>query len=256
MKIKFYISGLFLFIGLALHCVTYSQDINVMFKEAQRLEEARKDIDALRKYLDILKIQPLNISGLCKASELHCMIGSRQPQKSNKLEYFKTARRYAEAALRVNPNFSEANFVMSMAIGRMALLLSGHDKIKAVYDIKKYAEIAIRNDPSNFKAYHILGKWHYEVSSLNAFERMGARVFYGGLPSASFAESIKYYEKSRSINPDFALNYLEVAKAYHKNNQDNKAIEVLKKLQTVPVKNADDPRIKSEGTKMLKELVD
>jgi tetratricopeptide (TPR) repeat protein len=242
-------------LALALLTAGFSQDINVMYREAQRLEESKKEIEALKKYLDIIKYQPAHITALCKASELNTVIGSRQQEKEGKLQYFRTARKYAEAALRINPNFSEANLVMAMAMGRMAMLLNGSDKIHAVSDIKKYAEVAIRSDPGNFKAYHVLGKWHYEVSSLNAFERMGVKVFYGGLPASSFAESIKYYEKSRSLNPEFALNYLEVAKAYIENNQVDKAIELLKKLQTIPVKTTDDPKIKSEGNKLLKQLL-
>lgn len=231
-----------------------SQDAKALIKEAEALETAYKEADAFKKYLEVLRIQPDNLTALCKASELSCLIGNRQKSKATRLEYFKSGKKYAETALRVNPNYSEANFVMSMAMGRMALLLSGREKIAAVNDIKKYAENAVRNDPRNFKAYHVLGKWHFEVSSLSSFERMGARLLFGGLPPSSFSESIRNYEKSRLISPEFALNYLEIAKAYRKNEQENKAIEVLQKLQTLPVKNADDPRIKREGNEMLKEL--
>jgi tetratricopeptide (TPR) repeat protein len=247
---------LLLFFTLAFYIDGFSQDVNVLYRDAQRLEESKKDVDALRKYLDVVKYQPNHVAALCKISELNCLVGSRQQEKSARLQYYRSARSYAEAALKVNPNYSEANFVMAMAMGRLALLVSGSEKIHAVTDIKKYAENAIRLDNSNFKAYHVLGKWHYEVSSLNSFERIAVKLFYGGLPASSFADAIRCYEKSRALNPEFALNYLEVAKAYRKIKQDKKAIEVLKKLQTIPVTTTDDPRIKTEGNKMLQELLD
>jgi tetratricopeptide (TPR) repeat protein len=231
-----------------------SQDSGSLFHEAQRLEESRKEAEALKKYQEVVKAQPHHLAALCKVSELYCLIGSRQQQKQAKIEHYKTAKQYAEAALKINPNYSDANFVMSMAMGRMALVLNGNEKIKAVNDIKRYAETAIRNDPANFKAYHVLGKWHFEVSSLNAFERMAVRLLFGGFPPSSFAESIRCYERSRSISPGFALNYLELAKVYRKNNQANKAMEILKKLQSLPAKSADDARIKREGNELLNAL--
>jgi tetratricopeptide (TPR) repeat protein len=256
LKIKIIIPVFFFLAVLLVPYHVTSQDVNAMIQEAEKLEDLRKENDALKLYQDVLRYQPSNIAALCKASELHSTIGSRQKEKSDKLQYFQAAKRYAESALKINPGSSDANFVMSVAMGRMALVLNGQEKIKAVIDIKRYAENAIRYDPNNYKAYHVLGKWHYEVSSLSSFERMGAKMIFGGLPPSSFQESIRNYEKSRSINPSFALNYLEVAKAYHKNDQDNKAIEVLRKLQTIPAKSYDDPRIKKEGNQLLKELSD
>lgn len=254
MTIRYKILTLILSVLLALPFDSICQDVTVIMKEALSLEESRKETEAFKKYLDVLKLKPAHLTALCKASELSSLIGNRQPTKASKLEHFKAARHYAETALHVNPNYAEANFVMAMAMGRMALLLSGREKVLAVIEIKKYAENAVRNDPRNFKAYHVLGKWHYEVSNLNGFERIAAKVLFGGLPSSSFAESVKFYEKSRLLKPDLAVNYLEVAKAYHKNNQDTRAIEVLKQLQFIPVKAADDPRIKQEGNEFLKQL--
>lgn len=239
---------------LILPTTGFTQDINVLLKEAESLEAARKESEALAKYQELLKHQPLNFTAICRCSELCTNIGNRQQTKANKLVYLRAARKYAETALRLNPKNSNANFVMAMAMGRTALVVGGKEKVAAVNDIKKYAELAVLYDVNNYKAFHILGKWHYEVSNLSSFERGFAKMMYGGLPAASITEAIKYYEKSCALKPDFALNYLELAKAYSRNKQVDKAIESLKKLQTIPDKTEDDPRVKSEGRQLLKEL--
>ena len=231
-----------------------AQDVNGFLKEAHQLEIAQKEEEALSNYQQVLKLQPSNLVALCKCSELCSRIGNRQPLKNNKVTYFKAGKKYAEAALKINPNYAEANFVMAMSMGRMAMISSGHQKIEAVNDIKKYAEINIRLDPASFKGYHVLGKWHYEVSNLNAIERTAAKIFFGGMPAASLAESIKYYEKSKLLAPDFNLNYLELAKAYHRNHEDEKAIALLKHLLAMPLKMKDDATVKDEGIKLLKGL--
>lgn len=231
-----------------------AQDVVVILKEAERLELGLREADALLKYKEVLRYQPANITALCKSSDLSSRIGHRQTNKTTKSEYFHAAKSYAEQALKVNPHSAEANFVMSVAMGRMAMLTGGREKIKYVNEIKRYAENTLKYDPNNFKAYHVLGKWHYEVSDLNSFERTMARLLFGGLPAASLKDAIRYYEKSRSLEPSFAINYLELAKAYHRNDEDKKAIELLVKLQTIPNRIEDDVKIKKEAKELLEEI--
>lgn len=229
-----------------------AQDAAALIKEAEALEPTSQEA-ALKKYEAAHKLQNTNVYVLCKISVLCSTIGRRQPTKNGKINYYKAARSFAEVALRLKPDNSEANFAMAVAMGRMALVLGGKQKIEAVYDIKKYAELAIKYDPNNYKAYHVLGKWHYEVSNLNGVERTAAKVFYGGLPPASLKDAIYFYEKSKSINSEFLINYLELAKAYYANRETNKAIALLKQLANMPGKTQDDGWVKEEGKELLKE---
>jgi tetratricopeptide (TPR) repeat protein len=246
------IRSLFLLI-LVLPINNFAQDVNLLLSEAQQQESSLRENEAFQKYTQIVRLQPSHLVALCKCSELCSRIGNRQKDKSSKTDYFRAARTYATAALRVNSNSAEANFVMAMAMGRMALISSGKEKLVAVDDIKQYAEKSIRLDPGNFKPYHILGKWNYEVSHLSMTERTLAKWFFGGLPNASLEDAISNYEKSRSLNPAFILNYLELARAYYRNDQRKKAAQLLELMMQIPNATFDDPRIKEEGRELLKE---
>lgn len=233
---------------------TAAQDVAVILKEAERLELGFREADALLKYKEVLKYQPTNLTALCKSADLSSRVGHRQTNKTIKAEYFHAAKSYAEQAIKVNPRSPDANFVMAVAMGRMAMLTGGKEKIKYVNEIKRYAENTLKYDPNNFKAYHVLGKWNYEVSNLSSFERTMAKLLFGGLPGASLKDAIKYYEKSRSLEPNFSINYLELAKAYHRNGEDKKAIDLLLKVQSVPNRIEDDVRIKKEAKELLEEI--
>jgi len=233
---------------------TVAQRALDLLKEAQALEKTFREEEALRKYVEVVRLDPKNIGAACKASELYTITGKRQEETEKQREYYRKAVDYAKIALKLNANSAEANFVMAISMGRMAQISSGEDKIKAVKDIRLYAEKSIQLDPAGFKGYHILAKWHYEVSDLSTLEKWLVKVTYGALPKASLAESIKYYEKSLELNPGFLLNYLELAKAYIRNNQKNKARVLLEKLQQLNPVLADDSKIKSEGRKLLGEL--
>src|SRR5688500_18169931 len=244
--------GLMLFL-LILPFENNAQDINTLLKDAQQLENAFKEAEALQKYLDVYRHQPNNLTALIKISELYSMVGKQQGTKEKQKEYYRNARVYAQKALQVNASSSDANVVMALAMGRMALISSGDDKIKAIKDVKNYSEKSVQLDPNNFKGYHVLAKWHYEVSDLNSVEKWLVKVAYEALPKASLEDAIKYFEKSKQLNPAFLLNYLELAKAWHRKDNDKKARELLETMLKMTNKIGEDPKIKAKGKKLLEE---
>jgi tetratricopeptide (TPR) repeat protein len=112
---------------------------------------------------------------------------------------------------------------------------------------------ALKLNPQHGRAWHVIGKWHYEVSDLNMFEKAGVKLMYGGLPPASIKMAIQAYEKAKLYEPNFALNFLELSKAYKRDGQKDKAIGLLKLLPSIPSRTIDDARIKNEGAALLKK---
>jgi tetratricopeptide (TPR) repeat protein len=243
---------------LTLFCIGYpgllfSQDLNQLLKEAQLQESLFHENESFLRYADILKKDPNNLTALWKCSELSSRIGARQPEKENKAPYFYAAKNYATAALRVSPNSTDANYAMALALGRVSLLASSRERVMLAKDVKYYADKAVRLDPNNFRAYHILGRWNYEVSNLNLAEKSFARLFYGSLPPASLEEAIRNFERSRSLNPGFILNYLELARSFHRKDEDRKAMANLRILLALPNLMYDDTRAKVIARQLLTE---
>lgn len=232
----------------------YSQDVTAIIKKADALDASMNDAQALSSYKEALKLQPSNIYLLCKSSEISSRLGGRlKDNKTKQDEYYDAAKTYARTALQINPSYSDANFVMALVMGRDAMRNSGKDKIDAVRDIKKYVDLAIKYDPANYKAWFVLGKWYYEINALNYFERSAVKLFFGALPPADINDAIRCFEKTRSINPGFVLNYLSLAKAYKKKDEEASARKSLTVMLALPNKTQDDERIKSEGRDLLKK---
>lgn len=233
--------------------VAHAQDFNHAIRIADSLEAIPNEKAALHEFKIALKLQPANLYALTKCSELCSRIAGRETSTQSKDSYNQAAITYAQVALKIYPNSDDANVAIAIAIGRTLLKKSGKEKVAIIKEIKQYVDAAIKINPNNFKAWHILGKWNYEIYNLSMVERAWAKVFYGGVPAnASLKNSIAAYEKARSINPNFALNYLELARAYHKDDEDEKALPLLKKLLTLPIQTEDDPRIKNEATGLIK----
>jgi tetratricopeptide (TPR) repeat protein len=238
---------------IAYPCLLFSQDVGSLLKEADMQEKLFHENEAFLKYAEVLQKDPSNLLALWKCSELSSRLGARQPDKEKMRPYFLAAKNYAGAALRVNPNSSEANCAMAFALGRVSGISGTKERVELAKDVKGYAETAIKLDKDNFRAWHILGRWNYEVSNLNIAEKSFARVFYGRIPSATLDDAIFDFEKSRLLNPSFLLNYLELAKCYHRKGDDEKAIATLRTLLSMPNSMYDDIRAKTIARKLLME---
>ncbi|MEJ7611727.1 MAG: hypothetical protein WKF88_11160 [Ferruginibacter sp.] len=233
---------------------SFAQDLSGVLKEGDRLEVLPDEKAALAKFKEALKIQPSNLYALTKCSELCARIGGRE-KKNTKLrdEYYNTAIIYARTALRLYPESDLANVTMGIAVGKSILLKSGKEKISAAKELKAYAEKALKVNPNNFKAWSILGKWNFEVSNLSGLERGLAKIIYGGLPPASLKTAISCYEKAAALSPAYLYNYLELAKAYHRNKEHQKANRQLQTLLSFRNTTEDDPRMKAEAQELLKK---
>jgi len=233
-------------------CFTiYGQNIDALAEKAELQEKQLKELDALKTWQQLLKQQPNHLKALCHASEICSRLGFRQTKAEVKTDFYRGARRYAEMALKVNKESPEANVAMAVAMGRMALLAEGKEKIAAIKDIKLYGEEVLRLDKNNYKGLHILGKWHLELALLNSIQKTYVKMFYGYMPEASLAEAIRYFERSQAIEPGFLLNYTELARAYDKNNQRAKAIELLKKMLSLPEQTEEDIYLKEQAKTQL-----
>lgn len=231
--------------------VSFAQPVEELVRQADMLERQLKEEEAYQKFKEVIKQQPTHLHALTRCSELASRIGRRQPTKEKQVDFYKAAKIYAERALRVNPKDSDANVAMSFAYARMSLLKNGKEKVEYVREIKNFADKALVYNPQNFKALFVIARWHYEVSNLNGMEKAAVKVFFGGLQRNSLDSAVYYYEKVKALSPEFVLNYLELAKAYHRNNKKAKAIEMLNYLLRLPNIAADDPTIKTEAKQLL-----
>ena len=225
-----------------------------MLNRGAQLEAAFREEEALSLYQNAVQLQPNNISALIHCSDLLCRVGHRIKSRDRMLGYFRSGYAYAQRAYRLDSTNSEANIVMAFSLARLALDQNGRERVVSANEIRRYAEQAIRDDPSNYKAYHILGRWHYEVSDLNFLERTIARWFFGSLPESSLSESIANLEKSRVLKPDFLLNYFELARAWHREGRDDRAIDLLQQMEKLPDGMYDDRTVRMQARQLLAKL--
>lgn len=239
---------------LLLSTFSYAQTADEIVEQARQQEKQMKDAAALSLYKDALKVQPENIAALTGASELSAREGNHAADKDEKVRIYNEAKSYAEQAIKLAPENAEANYVMAVALGRVATTEGAKEKVAAYKEVKRYAELAVKFNPKYAKAYYVLGKLNYDMANMNALEKAAAKVLFGGLPEGSLQNAIANYEKCRKLDPSLIQNYQDLAKAYKDNEELEKSIEVLRKAVTLRPIYQDDPAIKSACKKMLEEM--
>ena len=234
--------------------VAFGQNKQLLISEADRLEAIPNEKAALNKFKEALQSDPNNSYALSKASELCSRIGSRTQEAAYQKQWFSAALSYASKGLKVAPSDDRVHVSMAMILGKSSMNQSNREKVRLARDVKKHLDLAIKLNPGNYLAWHILGRLNYEISNVSSVERAAAKVLYGGMPEGSVTNAIRFLEKARSIQPKFILNNIELAKAYHKNGNTTHALDLLKAVASLPVNTEDDPWLKTIAVKLINEF--
>ncbi len=208
--------------------------------------KSKDEQKAFEYYKQAIKKSPKDHEALSGASLMCSRIGNRTANKKLRSSYFRAANTYADAALKVAPTSAEANYVKSVALGRVALISGSKEKVAASRNIKKYAEKAIKYKPKHAGAWHVLGRWNYGVATLNFAEKAAANSLFGGLPDGDISTAISCYKKSMTYDPSYIRNYLELGKAYIEDGKTSEAKSILAKGMKKPSVIQDDDGIKKE----------
>jgi tetratricopeptide (TPR) repeat protein len=244
-----------LILALMLLCIfSNAQTAAEFVKQAEAKFAARDEPKALDLFKNALIKDQNNVKALCGACEMCCKIGNRTIKSDDKKALFNTAKQFATKALQLEPNNAECNYMMALAMGRMALISGSKDKVAASRDIKKYADKAVALNPNYALAWHVIGKYNFEVSHLNFAEKGAANMLFGGLPAGDLKTAIACYEKCKTLDKGYNLNLLELAKCYIENKQTAAAKVVLTEIAALPLRYFDDTNYKAQAAALLLTL--
>lgn len=234
--------------------LAFSQ-VESLVQQADSLYELHEEKAALQVYNRILEQSPDHYRALWRNSFLHSRIGNRQEGSSEQREYFNKARTLAERALEVDSTDAESNFVMAVAMGRMALISGARDRVAASREIRKYAQKALEYDPNHAGALHVLGRWHFKVANLSFVERLAANTLFGGIPGpASNERAAELIEKAISIDGDVLLYYYDLATVYEEMGQDEQAISTCQEALDKPSQFFDDEMNKQKCRDLIEDI--
>ena len=174
--------------------------------------------------------------------------------REKKLQLGTLALDYSRRVALLAPNDSEAQLATAITYGKMLPLQGSKEQVEASGRIKDSADKALKIDPRNDTAWHILGRWHRAVADVGAFKHAFGSLIYGKLPSSTNEAAVACFEKAIAINPNRLMHYVELGRTYAQMGKKDDARRFINKGIAMPDVEKDDPETKQHGRETLKKL--
>jgi tetratricopeptide (TPR) repeat protein len=199
---------------LLLPMAVSAADADALIKEALAAEARLDPAGALSLFREADAARPNNAFILQKISRELSDLTADVPDTATKKRLAGEALVYAQRATDLDPK-NPIN-VLSLAIchGKLGLYSDNRTRIEYSRRVKEEAERALALDPNYDWAYHVLGRWNYEVASLSGPTRLVVKLIYGGLPNASCEQAVADLKKAMELSPDTVAHQLELGFAY------------------------------------------
>jgi tetratricopeptide (TPR) repeat protein len=163
---------------------------------------------------------------------------------------------FAERFSSLYPDSAKVYAYLAWSYGNQALFEGGREKIKLAHKIKDNATMAISMDSTDYLPYLILGIYNRQIGALSWFERLFANTFFGDVPEGSFEESEKMMLKALELQPGIVIAAFHLSLTYKEMGEEEKEIEMLKKVIELPNLNFRDTYAKRKAQERLDDLLD
>lgn len=209
---------------------------------------------ALESYLPAEKLNPNDASLLVKIARQYVYRMADLSSKAEQLKSGRTALAYSERAVKLAPNDSDPHLAVAICLGKLSPLIGNKESIEASHKIKTEAGMAAKLNPKDDFAWHLLGRWNQELAQIGGVTRAVAMVVYGSLPSASYDEAVKDFQKAIALNPNRLIHYVELGRTYALMGRKEEAKKFIEKGIAMSNRDRDDPETKERGKKTLQSL--
>jgi tetratricopeptide (TPR) repeat protein len=115
----------------------------------------------------------------------------------------------SRAAVALNPAGAKGHVYRAIALGKLALFEGGKQKVRLSHAIKAEADTALRLDPKEDLAHHVVGVWNREIVELPGLLRFFANAFYGSVPEASLDSALFHLRRAETLRPDVVPHRVE-----------------------------------------------
>ena len=210
--------------------------------------------EALMDYLPASKLEPDNVLLLIRIARQYRHLMTDATNRQEKLRLGALALRYSLHAAQLAPNDSEAQLSPAITYGKMLPFQGSKEQVEASPRIKAAADKAIKLDPRNDAAWHVLGRWHQALANIGLIKRTLGQLLYGKLPTSTNEAAVACFEKAIDINPQRLRHYIELGRTYAQMGKSADARRFIEKGLAMPNMEKDDPDMKVRGRETLAAL--
>ncbi|MBE2179756.1 MAG: tetratricopeptide repeat protein [Chthoniobacterales bacterium] len=207
--------------------------------------------EALEVYLRAEGERPDDAVLLRKISKQYVEMVIDAPAKPEKARLARKGYDYALRAKALAPDDAETRLTVAVAAGRLAFYKGPRERIELSRVIREESAAAMKIDPGYALAWHVQGRWHYEIASLNPLLKVVAETVYGKMPPATLASAVEHLERAAELDPGNALFHAELGRALLASGRRAEARRELEKSLTLPRRVRDDAAAQERAKQAL-----
>jgi tetratricopeptide (TPR) repeat protein len=232
-----------------------ANEIPRLIQQGDSLYKSFDNKGALDAYLQVIAIDSNHYEANWKTARAYVDIGETIEDDDERADFYQKGHLYARKAAEIQPESSMGHLYLSIALGRVALDAGAKERIQLSKEIKKETDLAIKYDPENATAYHVLGRWNRKLANLSWIEEGFANMFLGGVPEdASNENAVTAFLKAIELEPEHINHHLELGITYEMMGLEDKAREQYQICLELPKSDSDDDKYKAEAKERLEDL--
>jgi tetratricopeptide (TPR) repeat protein len=255
MHLSFSIKAFSVAAALLLTCAaSRAQSADELIKKGDVCDVNLQASEALKYYLPAEQLEPNNATLFVCISRQYRHLMTDAATRDEKLLLGGIALAYAQRAAALASNNVDAQLAVAITYGKMLPFQGTKQQVEASPRIKEAVDKALKLDPRNDTAWHILGRWQRGLAGLNPIKRALAPLFYGKLPTGTNEAAVACFQKAIEINPNRLMHYVELGITYAQMGRSADARRFIAKGLTMPDVEKDDPGTKQRGREALAKL--
>ena len=229
-------------------------DVDRLLTQGDAFDAQLDTAHALESYLKAEKLGSTDVSTLNRIARQYALSMNDTASVAEQRQLGEKALGYAKRAVASDPNNAKAQLSAAICYGRLVSLVNTRTKVEYTRLVKQHADAALKLDPTDSYAWHVLGVWNYELAQMGGLTRAIVKVVYGGIPAASNEEAVRLFRKAVEIAPERVSHHTELGRALLAQGDPSAARTEFEKALALPAKEKDDPESKRRAQAALETL--
>jgi tetratricopeptide (TPR) repeat protein len=170
--------------------------------------------------------------------------------------WYERGESWARRAIQLHGDRPEGHFVLSEALGLIALDVGVRQRVRMATEIRKEALATIAADSDYAGGWHVLGRWNEGIMDLSGAARFFAKAFLGAqvFGEASWQKAERDLARAARLEPGRIVHRLELGRVYMKTDRPEKARAELQATLALPPQDEQDCDYLGEARALLEQL--
>lgn len=229
-------------------------DASSLVAQGDKLDAKNQNARALVLYMEADKLSPNNADILWRLSKQYCQLMEEEVSGGEKLRLARIGVYYAKRAKAADPDNANGRLALSIAIGKASFYNEPRERVEDATRIRDEAQAAADLNPNLDYAWHVLGRWNYEMSTMNGLVKFLAEKWYKEFPESSLEAAVEYFKKAIAIDPKRVVHHVELGRTYAALGKKEQARAELEKGIALPSVAKDDEETKTRAKLALSRL--